>query len=279
MRHSEMPFTRRARVARFHWRFGRRASAACSLASTLLTSEALSQCPDGRSPVGDLGIGLFQCVGADCLVPGRNSSTGSYSFLVEPRVWKLSSPAAPQLIDGDVLVAVDDMPITTPGAGARLARVQSGEQVAVRVRRREQELTVLLRAKGGCEHPSVQVTTSNGSPDVISRRVLERMAAVDRVPRPDGADGPMGFVLQTEAGGGPRSYPIVVAVRAGSDAERAGLRVGDLVVAVDEKSVSTSPARERLFSASRAPLRLRVLRDGRERTLVIARRTAKPAPQ
>ena len=68
---------------------------------------------------------------------------------------------------------------------------------------------------------------------------------------------------------GPSSGALVLEVASGSPADRAGLRPYDLIVSVDEESVSSNDRLIREISARQpgAVTRLRVLRDGREQLL------------
>ena len=65
---------------------------------------------------------------------------------------------------------------------------------------------------------------------------------------------------------GRREGLLVVEVLAGSPAERAGLRAGDVLLSVGEKAVSNAESLQKLLFAEAigTPLELSVLRDGTE---------------
>jgi S1-C subfamily serine protease len=249
------------------------------------TLAAQQQCLGGRAPYGDLGIRMLQCVGANCLVAGGNAepNVDRHTFLVEPRLWKLAAPAAGQIAEGDVLVAIDGEPITTRDGGARLARVRPNDDVDLHIRRGNTELNVRLHAGATCDRPSIQLTSRPGDPDAISKQWIDGML---RRMRADGGakvlvrvradlsakapNGVFGFVVQTDVGAPAPAPPVVVGIRPGSPAMRAGLEVGDAIAGIDGYSMSSSHARDRLATPSRDPLRLTVIRDGRTRTVTVA---------
>jgi regulator of sigma E protease len=74
-------------------------------------------------------------------------------------------------------------------------------------------------------------------------------------------------LLFTRVGGDPSQT--IASVTAGSPAERAGLRAGDRVVAVDGQPVSGRELGERILSSGGRPLELTVLREGRELTVTV----------
>ena len=74
-------------------------------------------------------------------------------------------------------------------------------------------------------------------------------------------------LLFTRVGGDPSQT--IASVTAGSPAERAGLRAGDRVVAVDGQPVSGRELGERILASGGRPLELTVLREGRELTVTV----------
>src|SRR5688572_5536332 len=107
---------------------------ALALAVPVLSQE--SECPGGRRPAGDLGIEELRCASGRCLrgfafEDGRLIQT----FTTEPRVHDLEPPADAVLEEGDVLVSVDGSLSTTSDAARRLARVEPGDRVRLRIRR------------------------------------------------------------------------------------------------------------------------------------------------
>jgi regulator of sigma E protease len=74
-------------------------------------------------------------------------------------------------------------------------------------------------------------------------------------------------VLFTQVGGDPSRT--IASVSADSPAETAGLQAGDRVIAVDGDPVDGVTLGERIVGSEGAPLRLTVVRDGEERTIVV----------
>ena len=74
-------------------------------------------------------------------------------------------------------------------------------------------------------------------------------------------------ILFTQVGGDPSRT--IASVAADSPAEEAGLLAGDRVIAVDGARVDGVSLGERIVGSDGAPLRLTVVRDGGERTIVV----------
>ena len=130
-----------------------------------LAQENGSPCEDQILTGGTLGIGLFQCAGGACILYRPAGPQSSHGFSVEPRVWELSEPARGRLKDGDIILSIDDILITTRNGGRRLASVDPGQSVELRVRRGKHEKTVSLTALEGCERSRL-VQTTQIPPDI-----------------------------------------------------------------------------------------------------------------
>lgn len=117
-------------------------------------------CAHGRAETGDLGIGMFQCLGGECAVNVLWRGGYVHEFSTEPRVWHLQpgSPAAAALREGDFILAVDGALVTTLEGGRRLANLRPGIAVQLRIRRGRQELAVSLSPVPGCNAPRLVVT-------------------------------------------------------------------------------------------------------------------------
>jgi regulator of sigma E protease len=74
-------------------------------------------------------------------------------------------------------------------------------------------------------------------------------------------------ILFTQVGGDPSRT--IATVSADSPAEEAGIRAGDRVIAVDGERVDGVALGERIIGSNGAPLRLTIVRDGVERTIVV----------
>jgi regulator of sigma E protease len=74
-------------------------------------------------------------------------------------------------------------------------------------------------------------------------------------------------VLFTQVGGDPSAT--IASIASDSPAEAAGLRAGDRVVAVDGKPVDGVTLGDKIVDSGGAPLRMTVVRDGQQRTIVV----------
>ena len=122
------------------------------LAAPRAWAQEAETCPDGRAPVGKLGIEDLRCSSGHCLrgfafEGGRLITT----FTTEPRVQTLAPPADAVLEPGDVIVAVDGKLSTTREAAERLARVEPGDRVRLRIRRDGTEREVTITAIASCD--------------------------------------------------------------------------------------------------------------------------------
>lgn len=124
-----------------------------ALALALTTpAGAQEECSNGRRPVGDLGITELRCSAGRC-VRGFAFEGGRLiqTFTTEPSVHSLRPPADAVLQDGDILVSVDGSLSTTSDAARRLARVDPGDRVQLRIRRDGVERDVTLTAAASCD--------------------------------------------------------------------------------------------------------------------------------
>jgi hypothetical protein len=129
----------------------------------LAQADQAASCPDGREPVGDLGIEELRCSSGRCLrgfafEGGRLITT----FTTEPRVHALGPPADAVLEEGDVIVAVDGLLSTTSEAGKRLAKVEPGDRVRLKIRRDGTEREVTITAAASCDRVHRRVFAFDG---------------------------------------------------------------------------------------------------------------------
>ncbi len=135
---------------------------------------------------------------------------------------------------GDIVVAVDDRPVTETRLLQRLIAATPAE--------RETPLTV-LRADG-------------------RQRVAVKLAAMPRAIVGERIAAEFGFIVREPEGQGAAAAPSIAVVIRGSSAEKAGLEAGDVILQVNEQAVvSREAAREALADAlPERPLRLTVRR-------------------
>ncbi len=132
----------------------RRARLLAVLAMTAFASPGLAQdtCPEGRPATGDLGIERYRCVGGACQIWTRADGEYAHVFTTEPRIDQVDpdGPASDRLRVGDVIVAVDDLLITTAAAGRRLANLDPGVPVRLWLRREGRDLQMSVTPIAGC---------------------------------------------------------------------------------------------------------------------------------
>ena len=153
-----------------------------ALALGLIAGPGMAQetknCPDGKPPVGDLGIEELRCSQGRCL-RGFTFDGGRLimTFTTEPRVYALDPPADAVLEDGDVIVAVDGKLTTTSEAARRLARLEPGDRVVLRIRRDGEEKEVTLTAARSCDPGRHSAFAFHLDPEARRRwdRAMERM--------------------------------------------------------------------------------------------------------
>lgn len=113
--------------------------------------EVYADCPwAGPDPVG-IGIERLRCIGGECEINVRAPDGGlEHRFSTEPRIDRLRTPAPDAIREGDIIASVDGLPVTTRAGGRRLARLTSGQDVTLGLRRGERYLEVRLRPRHGC---------------------------------------------------------------------------------------------------------------------------------
>ncbi|HEX2187522.1 MAG TPA: PDZ domain-containing protein, partial [Longimicrobiaceae bacterium] len=88
-------------------------------------------CPSGQSLRGHLGVEI----GCDCTVSRSPTAERPWTFRSPIRVESVERGGAADgvLREGDLVLAVDGAPVTTPRGARRLAELRPGERVALRV--------------------------------------------------------------------------------------------------------------------------------------------------
>lgn len=111
----------------------------------------------GEDPAS-IGIGRLLCVGGECEINLPEPDGGrAHRFSTEPMVTELAPPARGILRDLDVIVAVDSVPITTLEGGRRLARIEVGVPVTLKIRRAAERIDVRLVPVPGCPTGALSV--------------------------------------------------------------------------------------------------------------------------
>jgi serine protease Do len=161
---------------------------------------------------------------------------------------------------GDVVVAFGERPVVETRLLQRL--------IAAAPVDREASLTV-LRAEG---RRALNVRLTTMPPAVAGERVAAEFGFSLREPSPPAEPGSPRPTRAFELSVSPSALPTVGAVSKGSAAEKAGLEVGDVIVAVAERPIVTvDAAREALAEREPdRPLPLTVRRGDRRLSLTLA---------
>lgn len=293
-----------------------RTAAAGLLAGVLVgafAGNASAQTPCTTAAKGWLGVSGLAC---NCTV--QTGGTPVWEFRSEPRVMDLvaGSPAAAALRPGDMIVAVDGVPITTEQAGRRFGAPEPSTPMVLTIRRNGRLQDVRITPDAVCEgdarlEPATPMAPSRllplrapaaGAADRTRPRAARaptprpgRLAPTVGPVRPPGQprQGWFGFGIRCsqcgweQADGDPlprwsfRESPELEQVADGSPADRAGLRAGDVLVEIDGVPL-VSPEGGRAFGAVRPgqSVRWTYLRGGQRRiaTVRAIERGLRPAP-
>lgn len=124
-----------------------------------------STCPEGRPVTGDLGIERYRCIGGACEIWTETERGLTHVFTTEPRIDRLDpkGPSAGGLREGDVLVAVDGILITSEEGGQRLANLRPGVAVTLWIRRGDRDLEVRVVPIPGCNPSALSVRIPGAS--------------------------------------------------------------------------------------------------------------------
>ena len=244
-------------------RTNRRRISCAALALTMTTSAAAAAAGQATfagtgGPAGP-GLGIGRMIAPYAIV--HAGDWVQFGGELELRDVLPDGPAAGRVQEGDILVAVDGALITTRAGSTRLLRAPSGQPVRLTVRRGGVERDVVVVPVGGAEaSPSAAVGTL--APVPASRYpAAAPLAARGRLgiglschctmqATPDGAEH-WSFAEPPEVGG----------VQTDGPAERAGVRVGDVIERIDGVAVTTRAGGERWSAlASGARVRLGIRR-------------------
>ena len=200
------------------------AAAAHAAAQTPQTTET-PQCSAPAVLVGDLGLGVLKCTGCSS-VSRRMPGFAYVDFSTEPTLVNIAKggPAEGKLQAYDVLVALNGQLITTQAGAALFSWPPPGQSVRVTLRRSGSLKDVDIVPAARCR--------AIGS-SVPPWSLLGSQVAMAAPPLPANR-GWFGISIQ----GPPRnSYQEITNVVADSPAEKAGLKTGDLIVAMDGRSL------------------------------------------
>jgi hypothetical protein len=215
-------------------------------------------CPKFGGPLGIRGI---HCV--DCGVEAHARGT-RWLFRSEPVVTQTIGGSAFRI--SDVIVAINDLPILSGRAGSLFSFPPPGS-MRFTVRRDGETVTILLSVPEGCGPAEVRSVTP-------VRRIPERGAVAERMS--GRSSEVIGLAVKCARCSltrrdGVESYrfpvpPEVVALAPDGPAERAGIRIGDLIIEVDGLSILEDAGADRFGRThGKDTIRLTVLRGGERR--------------
>jgi S1-C subfamily serine protease len=254
-----------------------------ALSPMLPWAAAAGQCSGGRTPVADLGIGIYHCVAGHCgIYDGRDRRY--YTFSVEPQIWKIrkGGPGDGLLRDRDVIVSVNGQLVTSREGGRALANLPPGTPVRLTVRRDGTEREVTIEPASICAIPMLIWTRDPTTTAPELRRPPPPAApSTDYAPEPPAPPtatlglrvsctdcgwyvDPEGILLWKSA-----SLPVILEIEPDGPGDLAGLRPGDTITHLDGHSILSASGGRRL--ATLAPddrVVVTYLRDGRPETTV-----------
>jgi C-terminal processing protease CtpA/Prc len=218
-------------------------------------------------PGAAFGVTAYHC--ASCGIETGSPDRITVFFHTEPIVLETARESA--LRPGDIVEAVDGHPILTARGAQAFAYPPPGE------------FRVTVRRDGERRHLAARVTAACEPASADARSGRPRAGSTSRAEPADTGPGRFGFALackpsctRTRASDGTVYYrfdghPPVAEVRPNGPADRAGLRVGDIVREIDGRSILEEAGVLPFLWSSRevSRVRLTIQRGGVERTLDI----------
>jgi hypothetical protein len=239
-----------------------------SILAFVAASTAAAQQSDvnGRcsgAPGGAFGIRGYNC--ATCGFKYNVGQPAQYTFYAEPVVTDVEQGS--QLVAGDVVVAVDNKPITTEAGASAFAYPGVGaHDLTIRRGREAQTIHVAVKTNcaraGGAHGDTVHVGVRVSSDQVPGPHVGKFGFGVECHPSCSmkrAADGRYYYKYD--------GYPTIAVIRPGSAAEMAHLRVGDEIVTVEGRSILGQDALA--GTEDHGELHMTIRRDGKDIDVVL----------
>lgn len=249
-------------------------SAADSIQSQISQSntDLVVQCGPGQAVSGDLGYTGTECHG--CTISGKHlAGEPDMEFAAEPVLSGIrkDGPADGKLQEGDLLVAIDGQAITTREAAVHLSWLKPNDPVRLTVRRLGVLVDVEIRPAPRCRRVSQPNVLA-----LIDRRSISQRTGSRVSPKPHGwigmalDCGQCGALLQGQTRTAVTTFLVVSRVWPNSPAAQAGLEAGDILLAIDGKSLKTRDAALLLHNLEpNQRLTILLFRDYRTMTLTL----------
>jgi hypothetical protein len=252
---------------------------------------AQATCGDRAWP--SIGVGAYHCPGRTCAFTApHGTEPAAFAFSSEPWLRSIdpTGPAVGRIEEGDVLVAVNGLLITTSPGGAALARLDPNREAELALRRAGRLVEVRVRPRASCRAPLILIGNAMVVSGDARSGALRRSAAAD--PSIDftaaqrlsetAFDAGLGMTLRCpgcvvlargdETRWAVTSFPIVEYVARGGVADEAGLAPGDEVRRIDGRDVRHPDGDSPLFAPPRGDFTIDYVRDGRPGSAFMNRR-------
>lgn len=204
-----------------------------------LAAQSAGVCAPTQRALADFGFGLA-C--ANCVIDSRAPVWIVFHLPPGLHDIRASGPASATIVQGDTLLAIDGMDITSRNGSERFSLARPGDSLELTVRRKGALITTTIVAGTRC------------GPAIAPSRELRYRDIVRSVTAPDSGVGRRGWIgVALVAAMSPESLavlaaarqpfpalPLVGAVAPGSPAATAGLEAGDRLIAVNGASLLTT---------------------------------------
>ena len=270
-------------------------------------------CADGKEAIGFIRISGIDC---NCTIGSPNAENWSFRTEPRITSLEMDTRGGKILKIGDVITHVNGHLITTREGARALASIKPGQAVLLKVRRNGESLSFAITADATCPDdvrlgiyapgrpagvaPPPKIAQGTPAPGAYGA-TTPRAGSANRTPgvavysvapsalpalASSRSRGSFGFGLmcsgnceiRVEQDGGLyfSEYPEVYNVERGSGADKAGIRRGDVITAVNGQSITTR-AGGRIFGLAKAgeSVRFTIRRGGSSRT--VALKAAPPA--
>jgi regulator of sigma E protease len=234
----------------------------------------LEACGEQEVTTGELGIASLAC--GPCTQTWRDGRW-IWRFDAEPEVLGIQDdgPASGKLEQGDEIVSVDGLLITSAEGGDRWSMVEPGETVTLVARRDGRERAVSIQAGSQCKKRSFSIPHDvDVAIQTVERGEHGHIKLIEILP-----EGWFGFsfscrcrahVSEQETTWEFDDTPTIVAVAEDSPAARAGIEKGDCIVAADGYPVTENEGARRLTTVRPGEtVRLTIEREGRTLTMEV----------